>query len=551
MKTHFRFQIILTVSLFFAIVFNANAQSSYSLDHQFKSGFNNDEFDKPAIDQPHLFDDRFPQKFLKNNFTEDLLDSVVYTNHGGKFKESFSYNPNKMKASHSIHRWDTDTGDWQNEKIHTYTYDDAGNIVYEFQEFWFIDIGLLQTTQAFSTYDNNGNRLTYYTELLDTSSGQWFGIGEGFTCTYDANNNQLTKLIQSWNSATSNWEDYRVYTFEYDSNNNLLMELYEAWSNNSSSWLEQWRNSFTYDNRGNQISAIYEVWSVNGDPLINSQRITNTYDDSDNLLISILDSWVQTLNQWISYGQYYYTYDLSDNELTRLIKLWDATNEKWVNNSLVSSSYNVYDKIVIQLIQIWNESSNSWLNNVRFNSTYDNIGNRTVYLTEWWNTQLNDWENLDRKLYGYENGNYLTHFHGEIWNSGWIPYLGEVDISNNGYFYSFTARELTAYYSPLTDIDDSENLLNSFSLSQNYPNPFNPSTTIEYEIPRNERSEMSKVKLVVYDLLGSVVRTLVDEQKSAGKHKVTFDASKLPSGVYFYQINAGSFNQVRKMLLLK
>jgi flagellar hook assembly protein FlgD len=68
---------------------------------------------------------------------------------------------------------------------------------------------------------------------------------------------------------------------------------------------------------------------------------------------------------------------------------------------------------------------------------------------------------------------------------------------------------------------------------------------------------MPKVKLVVYDLLGSVVRTLVDEQKSAGKHKVTFDASKLPSGVYFYQINiyapgrAGSFNQVRKMLLLK
>ena len=85
-----------------------------------------------------------------------------------------------------------------------------------------------------------------------------------------------------------------------------------------------------------------------------------------------------------------------------------------------------------------------------------------------------------------------------------------------------------------------------FSLGQNYPNPFNPSTTINYSIP-----EFSFVTLKVYDVLGSEVATLVNEDKSVGSYEVEFDATGLPSGIYFYKLQAGSFVETKKMVLMK
>ncbi len=86
----------------------------------------------------------------------------------------------------------------------------------------------------------------------------------------------------------------------------------------------------------------------------------------------------------------------------------------------------------------------------------------------------------------------------------------------------------------------------NYSLSQNYPNPFNPTTRISYGLPK-----ASNVKMVVYDILGKEVATLVNEFTQAGSHEVVFNASTLASGAYFYKIEAGDFVQIKKMLLLK
>jgi len=85
-----------------------------------------------------------------------------------------------------------------------------------------------------------------------------------------------------------------------------------------------------------------------------------------------------------------------------------------------------------------------------------------------------------------------------------------------------------------------------YELYQNYPNPFNPSTTIKYQVP-----ELSFVTLRVYDVLGSEIATLVDEEKPIGSYEVDFDAKTLPSGIYFYQLQSGSFVETKKMMLLK
>ncbi len=113
-----------------------------------------------------------------------------------------------------------------------------------------------------------------------------------------------------------------------------------------------------------------------------------------------------------------------------------------------------------------------------------------------------------------------------------------------------------------------------FSLSQNYPNPFNPTTTIEYTLPFDvshlsgepapiyrgggdgskspmDQGDFSKVRLVIFDSLGRIISTLVNEQQKPGEYSVKFDGSGLPSGIYFYKLSGGRFEISRKMLLLK
>ena len=85
-----------------------------------------------------------------------------------------------------------------------------------------------------------------------------------------------------------------------------------------------------------------------------------------------------------------------------------------------------------------------------------------------------------------------------------------------------------------------------FALDQNYPNPFNPSTRISWQSP-----ESGWQTLKVFDVLGNEVATLVNEYKTAGSYEVEFNASSMPSGLYFYRIKAGSFVETKKMLLLK
>lgn len=117
-----------------------------------------------------------------------------------------------------------------------------------------------------------------------------------------------------------------------------------------------------------------------------------------------------------------------------------------------------------------------------------------------------------------------------------------VDIGNNG------TIDDTLYLSNTVSVDEQGSLFtpNSYHLAQNYPNPFNPVTTILYSIPKR-----STLNLTVYDMLGKEVATLVNEEKDRGVYTVNFDATNLSSGIYFYRIQAGSFNQVKKMILLR
>jgi len=98
----------------------------------------------------------------------------------------------------------------------------------------------------------------------------------------------------------------------------------------------------------------------------------------------------------------------------------------------------------------------------------------------------------------------------------------------------------------LTSVESEADNPANFVLSQNYPNPFNPSTKISWQSPVS-----SWQTLKIYDVLGNEVATLVNEEKPAGSYEIEFNASKLSSGTYFYQLRAGSFLETKKMILMK
>ncbi len=172
----------------------------------------------------------------------------------------------------------------------------------------------------------------------------------------------------------------------------------------------------------------------------------------------------------------------------------------------------------------------------------------------------------------FVNGYYQTHFDKVDGNSGQVLWSEIYDGNGDGDEYPFaikldqtganiftliwgglvspqSSRDFVTirYSQTLVSLDDGiSQQPDNFQLGQNYPNPFNPSTTIFYQLPRS-----SQVRLTVYDLLGREIMTLVNREQPAGEYSVKVNAGNLPSGIYLYRLEAGSFIQTRKMMLLK
>jgi len=181
---------------------------------------------------------------------------------------------------------------------------------------------------------------------------------------------------------------------------------------------------------------------------------------------------------------------------------------------------------------VGNESTNN------YNSWFDQTGTASSAAGNYLEAAINLEEEfgtipsniyLSVAKYGTDDGSALT---------GQLPSGNSSGNIEADEFYNFNFV--------ITSLEDDIKVPTQFSLEQNYPNPFNPTTSIEYTVPSNEY-----VSLKVYDILGNEVATLVNEQKSAGRYEVKFNASSLATGMYIYKIQAGNFNQVRKMMLVK
>ncbi|MCX6175477.1 MAG: T9SS type A sorting domain-containing protein [Ignavibacteriales bacterium] len=153
----------------------------------------------------------------------------------------------------------------------------------------------------------------------------------------------------------------------------------------------------------------------------------------------------------------------------------------------------------------------------------------------------------------FGGGVFLSTNFGITWN-GVNTGLNEYDVSSltvsDNFLYVGTYWG-GVWRRPLSEIvtsvkKENEESPTKFELNQNYPNPFNPTTKIKFGLP-----ETALTQLIIYDLLGKEIKILFNMELEAGYHEISFDGSKMPSGIYFYKIQAGEFMQTKKMILLK
>jgi hypothetical protein len=188
------------------------------------------------------------------------------------------------------------------------------------------------------------------------------------------------------------------------------------------------------------------------------------------------------------------------------------------------------------------------------------ISNDTIYVTEV--DTASDWAfcmcsfNLCASVTGLQSGNYFVKIYRKmpLFYPDTLFYIGSTSFSYNGSSLAFISQSYQSDCYNITQVKECEEYPKEFALNQNYPNPFNPSTTISWQSPIG-----SWQNLKIFDLLGNEVATLVDEFRPAGKYEIEFSAIggqessiRYPaSGIYFYQLKAGSFVQTKKMILLR
>jgi ASPIC and UnbV/FG-GAP-like repeat/Secretion system C-terminal sorting domain len=433
-------------------------------------------------------------------------------------------------------------------------------------------LDLVSVSQSFSDpnlfYVNNGNES--FTKIV---SGNIIPpVGESYTCSwadYDndddldlfiANNGQNNSLYNNNGDGTfsvvttgpvvsdigfslsGNWIDY---------DNDGDLDLYVANGSN--------QNNFLYENNGDGTFIKITNLEIVNDGL---HTISSNWADIDN--DGDLDLYLTTTGKNLVYmnnGDKTFTEVLNN---TIVNESFSSRGCSWVDYDndgdmdLFVANYNLKNSLYAN-----DGNGNNWVN-INCVGTESNVSG--IGAKVWLKATINNssyWQYRQINLQsGYLSQNSLNVEYGlgdaQVIDSviiRWTSGLTEAfDVANVNSF--FIAEE--GQGNIVTSVDNSEGTgdteLSSFALLQNYPNPFNPSTKIKFTIPNVGDANFASgtnVKLVVYDVLGNEVATLVNEEKSAGTYEVDFIAASLTSGVYFYKLQAGSFVQTKKMILLK
>jgi len=321
--------------------------------------------------------------------------------------------------------------------------------------------------------------------------------------------------------------------YSYDSNNRIVSAVSIAENGDTATYTK-----YQYNSSGNLTLFYWDYALVYGPSTVDSSIME--YD-----ALGRLKSRLDLLK-----GRgYLYEYDSIGNSTCNICN---------VINQSIRDTFQVhhieYDGSGREMLDIWDFGTGDTLTYYQAVFTYDGPGKilsivnseyyyGTLYELNQYIFSYNSDQNLDSCVVGYR-----INIGNDFQPNGILWY----DHYGNSFFLALSTDgsqfTIYPYYSELSSVGvtNSKSTPSDFYISQNYPNPFNPTTIINYSVPTR-----TFVSLKVFDILGREIKTLVNEEISAGNYSVNFNGAYLSSGVYFYTISAGDFKQVKKLILLK
>jgi hypothetical protein len=452
--------------------------------------------------------------------TTTQLDSMIserYDTTAQEVKTSYQYTEQKKLSKVTVEYFDDDEITSGDSFTFTYSGEKLGTVL----TYKLVNLEWIPKEKTDNNYDPNGNNILTTKEKWDKINSVWIGITRT-SRTFDFPQKLLSEMTEVWDSASSSWKKFSLVENTYNSDNQKLTNIVKV--NVNEIWFNFSKNLYTYGSNGKMSENKSFIW-----------------DYTDNI--------------WVDKGIITYTYNENNLEILSLEK--ELKDGSWINKRKTTKTYISGILLINNLVEDWDNGV--WVKNNEMTITYDTEGQIISYSSmNNWNGS--NWGEGDKLTFGYNSDNMcdnITHesFFQNHWVSAdgimWPPNLFSYDPEFMSYYFT-SGYEAELFYPNATAVENNDiDVPNEIMLEQNYPNPFNPTTTIKYLLPLNSGNKLSNVKLVIYDVLGNEIETLVNEQKSAGIYEVKFDASNLSSGIYFYELKTANFNKVRKMILIK
>ncbi|MFI5145147.1 MAG: SBBP repeat-containing protein [Ignavibacteria bacterium] len=444
--------------------------------------------------------------------------------------------------------------------------DDSGNLfvtgmsvgngtVYDYATIKYNSSG---TEQWVSRFNGPGNNTDVALSIALDNNGNVYVTGESYGTDYDFTTIKYSSTgVQQWvQSYVSSGGDcgYSVVTDLYG--NVYVTGEGGTWSFNgwdyitikyNSSGIQQWISTYSGTGSGLDIASHIVLDEFDNVIVTGWSRIGLLDSTSDFVTVKYNDSGVQQWSQRYNGpgNNWDRAYSLGTDSIGN-VYVTGGSSGNGTGTDYVTIKYNSSGSQ--QWIQRYNGPGNS--EDTSFSISVDSMGN--VYITggSIGNGTGSDFATVKYNELGEQQ--WVQRYNGPS-NGDDISYAIAVDPYGNVYVTgqskgngNFSELATIKYSQQIGVRKISSGIPSICELSQNYPNPFNPSTTINYQLP-----SAGNAKLIVYDILGREVATLVNEYQQPGKYQVTWDASNYSSGVYFYKLAAGDFTDTKRMMVIK
>ena len=412
----------------------------------------------------------------------------------------------------------------------------------------------------------------YYDEIVDSLSSQ-------------SNSDQLIENLtrQLWDESSSTWVNDSLYEHSYNDKNLVDTIISSKWEDGYH-WTYKLRSAYIYNPNDKIILKQFAEWF--GSYWYEHAKYQYTYTGS-NQNLSRIDIYSFSGSMW--YLLSYYVYSWNTNNYVTEINFYsiDLTFPNYyVLRWKDMNYYNAYDLLIRKtrldygwrnkindlffydnarnktenIRQDWNDTDSIWINDNRYLYEYDLNNFLLSIVHQDWQSDSLGWKNVWRETYTYTPQNKIATMFKETWTpeTGWNNYVIRTysyDTNYNwtekltllwgGTIFKNYYRHLATWIEPVS-VWETPTYLEEYYLSNNYPNPFNPTTQIKFQLPVS-----GFVTLKVYDVLGTEVATLLNEEKPAGEYEIEFDGTGLASGMYIYILTTSGYSETKKMILLK